>query len=99
MSAIIKSINTYESPDFVDLDEIYGFSQTCSSGTSLNNCKSPCNAGMTKQGMMEMSEVINAIKTYEAPDFVDLDEVYGFSQTCSSGTFKNSCVVPCTQGK
>lgn len=48
MSAIIKSINTYESPDFVDLDEIYGFSQTCSSGTSLNNCKSPCNAGMTK---------------------------------------------------
>lgn len=48
---------------------------------------------------MEVSEIVNAIKVYEAPDFVDLDEVYGFSQTCSSGTIKSSCVVPCTTGK
>lgn len=48
MSAIVNSLSVYESPDFVDLDEVYGFSQTCSSGTALNNCKSPCNAGMTK---------------------------------------------------
>lgn len=26
MNAIVNSISVYESPDFVDLDEIYGFS-------------------------------------------------------------------------
>lgn len=46
-----------------------------------------------------MSEIVNTIKTYDAPDFVDLDEIYGFSQTCSSGTMLKGCVVPCTQGK
>lgn len=46
-----------------------------------------------------MNAIVNSISVYESPDFVDLDEVYGFSQTCSSGTVKSSCVVPCTQGK
>lgn len=46
-----------------------------------------------------MNEIVKTISIYEAPDFVDLDEVYGFSQTCSSGTVQNGCVVPCTQGK
>ena len=48
MSIVLNTIMAYESPDFVDLDEVYGFSQTCSSGTALNQCKSPCNAGMSK---------------------------------------------------
>lgn len=48
MINLIDQIATYESPDFVDLDEVYGFSQTCSSGTVVSNCKSPCNAGMSK---------------------------------------------------
>ena len=46
-----------------------------------------------------MKSLVEQLAVYEAPDFVDLDEVYGFSQTCSSGTVKSSCVVPCTTGK
>ena len=49
MKNLVEQLATYESPDFVDLDEVYGFSQTCSSGTAVSNCKSPCNAGMSKQ--------------------------------------------------
>jgi hypothetical protein len=45
MNEIAKLINIYESPDFVDLDEVYGFSQTCSSGTAKSSCKDPCGAG------------------------------------------------------
>jgi hypothetical protein len=48
MKNLVEQLATYESPDFVDLDEVYGFSQTCSSGTAVSNCKSPCNAGMSK---------------------------------------------------
>ena len=46
-----------------------------------------------------MSKIVNMVEVYETPDFVDLDEIYGFSQTCTSGTVKSSCVVPCTVGK
>ena len=31
-----------------------------------------------------MKNLVEQLATYESPDFVDLDEVYGFSQTCSS---------------
>lgn len=48
MKNLVEQLAAYESPDFVDLDEVYGFSQTCSSGTAVSNCKSPCNAGMSK---------------------------------------------------
>jgi len=40
---------------------------------------------------------IDKIKEYECPDFVDLDEMYGFSQNCTSGTVQK-CVDPCNQG-
>jgi hypothetical protein len=46
-----------------------------------------------------MSEAFEALEVYEAPDFVDLDEVYGFSQSCSSGTYNSNCVATCTTGK
>ena len=42
----LNFLSDYESPDFVDLDEVYGFSQSCTSGTANKNCKSPCGAGM-----------------------------------------------------
>ncbi len=42
-------IDVYESLDFVDLGEVYGFSQTCSLGTEVSNCDSPFNAGMLKK--------------------------------------------------
>ena len=48
LNKLLDQFVIYESPDFVDLDEVYGFSQTCSSGTAVANWKSPCNAGMTK---------------------------------------------------
>ena len=39
-------LDEYETPDFVDLDEVYGFSQDCASGTAQKGCKSPCSCGM-----------------------------------------------------
>ncbi len=49
MNDILNTIETYETPDFLDLDKLYGFSQACSSGTAeSSSCKSPCQAGMSK---------------------------------------------------
>ncbi len=46
MKKTIEILENYETPDFLDLDEIYGFSQLCSSGTAYKGCKTPCNAGI-----------------------------------------------------
>jgi hypothetical protein len=47
MNSLIVQVTIYESPDFIDLDEVYGFSQSCSSGTMISNCRSPCTSGGT----------------------------------------------------
>ncbi len=45
-----------------------------------------------------MNGIINMLETYETPDFLDLDKLYGFSQTCTSGTVELGKVLPCTVG-